>query len=149
MLVARSRCLACVLLAACVLPYARQCVLKSLSRMTSLTASLKAVSSTVYTLILSPFPFKLYILIINTVVLHSRSQRAATYRPCCLYNQQAALISLLIIKHMRVVRRALYSKVNPFKQYVDLLSLLYPSSQIASTQYVAYKAASNYGCTFL
>jgi hypothetical protein len=32
------------------------------------------------------------------------------------------------MKYTCIVKKALYSKVNPFKQYVDLLSLLYLGS---------------------
>src|SRR5438045_6971861 len=67
------------------LPHAGWWALKSPSRMTSPTASPKAVSSAVHALILGLLPLGLYTLIIDTVILHSKSWSTATYGPCCLW----------------------------------------------------------------
>src|SRR5438045_3076768 len=86
-LVAWSRCSTCISLAACMPPHAGWWALKSPSRMTSPTASPKAVSSAVHALILGLLPLGLYMLIIDTVISHSKSWSTATYGPCCLWDQ--------------------------------------------------------------
>ena len=115
-------------------PYTKQQALKSPRSIISPLASLIAVLTLGHILIQGPSPHRLQILIIIIFSPFRRTQRAIVKGLYYLYFQYIILIFQLIIKQTFIIGRALYVNINPLKQYIDLVCLLYTSSQTVRTQ---------------
>ena len=121
-------------LAAYIPPQSRWWQLKSPRRTVSIRASLIIVFIVRYVLIRGPLSRRLQTLIIQSSLPLFCRRSAATSHKQSQYDQLLMLISLLTIKQTFIVRFTLVTKTQPLGQYVVLVLLLKPGSQIVRIQ---------------